>query len=114
MIRKCDKPDVFKHLCDDHYFIEGYDNSVYANLAIDFRMPECAVLHLEVSDFSHTTLKKLVLDWQDVKKVLIKNSVKSVAVTKNGLIENHKKFAKFIKFFGFNEMIQHITSIQEI
>ena len=114
MIEKCGKPDVFEAQ-KDLYWIKGFDDKgVYAYMGIDFSMPYAAVIHLEVVRFSHTILKSLVDDWYGIKRILRENNVKIMAATKIGLIEDHEKFIRFIKIFGFKDVKQQFTAIQEL
>ena len=114
MIKKCDKPDVLKAQ-EGLYWIKGYDNNgVYAYMGIDFSMPHAAVIHLEFVRFSHSILKSLIVDWYGIKRILRENNVKIMAATKIGLIEDHEKFIRFIKIFGFTDVKQQFTAIQEL
>ena len=114
MIEKCDKPDV-SEAKKDLYWIKGYDDKgAYAYMGIDFSMPYAAVIHLEVVRFSHTILRSLVWDWVGIKRILKENNVKIMAATKIGLIEDHEKFIRFIKIFGFTDVKQQFTAIQEL
>jgi hypothetical protein len=114
MIEKCDTPNVFKDL-SHLYCIKGFDkNGVYAYMGIDLRMPENAVLHLEVVRFSHTILKQLVGDWQGIVRILKENNTKTIAVTQSGETKDHEVWLKFIRWFGFCDIVKQITSIQEI
>ena len=114
MIEKCDTPDVYKEL-DYLYCVKAFDNNgVYAYLGLDMRVPESAVLHLEVIRFSHHILKKLVGDWQGVVRILKQNNIKRIVVAKSGIIDDNRKFLKFIRWFGFHSVEQQFVSIQEI
>lgn len=114
MIERCDKPDVFNN-CDAFYYIKGFDNNgVYAYMAIDFRLKKSAILHLEVIRFSHEILKQLIGDWEGIKQILKENEVKTIAATRLGTTEEHKTWLKFIRWFGFNDIKQQVTAIQEI
>ena len=114
MIKKCDKPDVLKAQ-EGLYWIKGFDDKgVYAYMGIDFSMPHAAVIHLEVVRFSHSILKSLIVDWYGIKRILIENDVKTTAVTKLGMIKDNKKFIRFIKIFGFTDVKQQFTAIQEL
>ena len=115
MIRKCDKPDVFKAIEEDFLYIECFNKEgVFAHYAIDLRMPKCAVLHMEVERFTTGIFKEMLCDWDVVKETLRGNGVRKVAVTQLGGLKDHSKWARFICHFGFDTIVEQITSTQEI
>ena len=116
MIRKCDeKPEVFKDVSDGFYYMESYDdNGIYAYWGFDLRFAKAAVLHLESVRFSHRILKSLMEDWIIIKAILSDVHVRDLVVTREGDLSDHKKWIKFISYFGFNDVKQQVTSIQQI
>jgi len=114
MIRNVEKTPVFSK---EHgsIFFEGFDeDGIYGYLAVDLRMPENAIVHLQVFRWSKTILKHLLSDWNIIKDALKRLNVKTVGVTKIGFSDENKKFIKFVKYFGFKNVIEHITITQEL
>ena len=115
MIEKCEKPDVFNQFEYEMYYIRGFDgDGVYAWLAIDLRMAGLAIIHLEVVRFSHRVLKNLISDWQGIKDILRGSQVEQVVTTRVGTPSDHSTWIKFIKWFGFKDITQQVTSVQNL
>jgi hypothetical protein len=115
MIRQIDRPEVFKHLPDHLYCMEAYnDDGVYAYFGLDLSTPEWAALHLSVEKFNHVILKKMLQDWRLVKRIIKRVGVERVVASNEGVLGDHRKWIKFIKHFGFEDVTEIVTSVQEI
>ena len=95
--------------------MEAYDDSgVYAYFGLDISTPGWAALHLEVLRFSHSVLRKMIVDWELVKTIVKRVGVEKVVASNEGVLGDHGKWARFIGYFGFEDITEIVTSIQEI
>ena len=113
MIEPCPKPEFYKYPEKGFIFLRAYDSDGdYGLLAIDLRFKPAALIHITAVRFSHNILKKMLVDWERIKKLLRDVEFETLVMTKIGTISNESKFIKFVGLFGFNEVIQQFTSSQ--
>ena len=115
-IRMCEKPQCFKAIeSEDLFCIEGFnEDGTYCYLGLDFMLEDVVMVHLEVTRWSHTILKSLLDDWEDSKNFMRKKGAKQAFTTREGTIEEHRRWLKFIKHFGFDNPQPQVTLAQEL
>jgi hypothetical protein len=115
LIKECKRPECFKKIESDLLCFNGYDdNGIYGYLGLDFMPDGLVMVHLEVTCFSHTVLKNLLEDWRQCKEIMRNCGVKQVFTTREGTVEEHITWLKFIKHFGFLNPRPQVTLYQEL
>lgn len=100
MIRTCHRPRCFDDLKGDFLFLECYrKKDIYAYAAVDIKPPS-ALFHLEVLNWGHNTLKRMIVDWDEFKQLMVRSGVTQICITKEGSLEDNKSYLKFLKKFG--------------
>ena len=113
MVRTCKRPQCFEKLEEDFVYFEGYDTKPYVYAAISF-YPPMAYMHLEVIRFSHNILKRMIVDWDLLKKVIRENGVNTVTITKPGTLDSNKSYIKFLKKLGLSQPHEILIGTYEI
>ena len=113
MIRNCDRPECFKDLEDGFMFIECYDDEPYAYVAVDLK-PPTAMFHFEIIKWGHNTFKKFYGDWATFKKVMLKNDITQIVITKEGLLSDNPGYVKFLKKFGLPPPVQIMIAAYDL
>jgi hypothetical protein len=101
MIEKCEKPECFKDLDEGFIFLSCFDDEPYAYIAVALNPPN-AMVHFEVTRWSHNTLKKIYGDWAQFKKMMLKNDINQMVITKDGLLTEQPGYVKFLKKLGLS------------
>lgn len=115
-----DKPKCFKDIMNHRlikYYKLTYKGEVYGWGCLDFRFKPWCMLHLEIDKekWSKGTYKELVKkDWIFAKNIIRALGCERVTLTKRGVPEDQKSYAKLIKKCGFPEPVTFTQSIQEI
>ena len=94
-------------------FFEGYDDKPYVYAAISPTPPN-AIIHLEVVRWSHNILKKLIVDWDILKKTMKNNGIETVAITKMGNLKDNEAYVKFLAWMGLPEPYEILIANYEI
>ena len=117
MYEICDQPEIFSHIDEafDFIFIRGYDNDgTYGYMALDFRAPKMCIVHLEMTRFTAGVLKSLKGDWANIVARLKKDGIKHLATQRLGVLADYGPWLKFIRHFGFTDVQQIVSSVQNI
>jgi hypothetical protein len=112
------KPSVFEKPSQegDEWFI-CFDTSgePYAYITLNCSYPPWAIIHLEVTGMTPKHMREAVnVDWVGVVEVCKQNDCNAILAETTGNLEDTKLFQRFVKYFGFTNFIERVTSVQFI
>ena len=91
--------EIAHHGCE--LWVECSDDiGVYGYLGLQFMDADCSI-HFEVTRFSGVVLKRMIKDWEEVKKEMVHRGIKNVIATNWETGSGH--WSRFIGYFGFGE-----------
>jgi hypothetical protein len=111
-----EKPTAFEHGQEgDVYFALVDDDGPYAFAALNYTYPPIAILHLEVKRFTHNLLKSAVKeDWPKILNECRANGCDVIHVNKRGSFSSNDSWMKFIRHFGFDNIVEYTAAVQTI
>jgi hypothetical protein len=101
----------------EHFFtVQGVDKKgIYAYLGAELGFGRNALIHLEVLRWGPSIYRMFYKDWEDFKEILKKEfNVNRLVATRVGTVSDYKTWIKFVSKFGFNELREQVTLMQEI
>lgn len=107
------KPDnFFINLPDNYIWVElSAKKEKYGYAGIEI-VKNQASLHIEFIAWSHSILKAMLKDWEQIKKICIRLGANQL-IASNKNTHDHK-WRKFIKLLGFSTIDTVLISTQEV
>jgi len=110
------KPECWEDadLNDRHYnYVE--DGTVIAYFCLNFHYLPYAMVHMVLPKFSHNILKiGKIKVWPAVVAVCREQGAKAILIEAPGSLESTTSYRKFLKHFGFGNIVERIHAIQRI
>ncbi len=109
--RERDQPECFAHINGAEYFELRKNHEVYGHCAVQIH-GEMASIHLVFKRWTLSIFRESLKDWGSIRKNLKIRGITQIVASQDNLED--KKWERFIKHFGFDDVQIVKMAVQEI